>query len=346
MDEWCTSPLLLEFKANYKAISENQPLPATPARPFRDYIAWLQRQNVDNAAKFWQDYLSGFNEPTPLIINKARTSEPAETGVADVIVQLSVANTQLLEQLTRQHQLTTNTFVQAALALLLRHYSGRDDIVFGVTVAGRPTALPDIEHVIGLFINSLPLRIRVQPQQQVLNWLQALLAQNLQIRQYEYVSLTQIQSWSEVPRVEGELFQHLLTFENAPIDPALRHNNDEVQMAFVDNRVHTNYPLTFVAIPGEQLCLRLTYQRDRFELATVTRMLTHFKQILDSLLHSLDKAIYEVAVIDDVERHILLEQWNKTAHSYPQPNDFIAQFEAQVAKNPHAIAVSCAGINL
>src|SRR5690606_27095338 len=125
----------------------------------------------------------------------------------------------------------------------------------------------------GLFINALPLRIAIRAEQPLLEWLRELLMQNLEMRQYEYSSLVDIQSWSSIPRSECELFQHLLTFENAPIDSSLLAENDIINMKYVWNRVHTNYPITFVAIPGKQLSLRITYQTERFDSQDIGRMI-------------------------------------------------------------------------
>ncbi|MGH8615217.1 MAG: condensation domain-containing protein, partial [Gammaproteobacteria bacterium] len=342
MDEWCTSPLLLEFRENYLALSKGMATPRRMPRPFRDYIAWLQQQDPNPTERFWRKYLEGFREPTPLVVDRPSARlEQVDRTVSDVIAELSITDTKLLDELARRHRLTINTFVQGALALLLGHYSDRTEMLFGVTVAGRPTALPRVESTIGLFINSLPLRVRIRPEQPVVEWLRDLFAQNLELRQYEYVPLVKLQSWSAVPRGDAQLFQHLFTFENAPIDSSLRTENDVLDMDLIGNRVHTNYPITFVAIPASTLTLRLTYETERFERATVERLLGHLKRLLEGVIHHWDKPVGEISLLGAAERQQILHDWNITVHDYAAPRDLISRFEAQVEKTPEACAVAC-----
>ena len=140
---------------------------------------------------------------------------------------------------------------------------------------GRPADLIGVEDMVGLFINSLPLRIKIAPDCTVLEWLQALFAQNQDMRAYEYAPLTQIQGWSEVPRGTA-LFESLLVFENYPIDQALTENADGLTIDEVSVVDQTNYPLTLSAFPGTELRLEISYAADRFEAETVKRMLAAF----------------------------------------------------------------------
>ncbi|TAN47349.1 MAG: amino acid adenylation domain-containing protein, partial [Methylococcaceae bacterium] len=360
MDEWCTSPMLLEFRENYAALSQGRGCPERPLQPFRAYIAWIESRDAAKTESFWRRYLQGFTEPTALVGERTRNDygslslreragvrelNSPDPSVADLSLELSAEDTAALHALSLRHRLTVNTFVQGALAFLLSRYSAQTDVVFGVTVSGRPSSLPGVETMLGLFINALPLRVQVQAQQPLLEWLQTLLARNLDLRQYEYASLVQIQSWSAIPRSEAELFQHLLTFENAPIDPSLLTEKDVLDMAFVHNRVHTNYPITFVAIPGERLHLRITYQLARFEAAVVQRMLEHFKRVLECMIRSPDRRVGQLSLLGEQECRVM-QDWNRTGHAYNAAADFVARFAAQVERTPDAAAVACQGESL
>ncbi|WP_026607770.1 non-ribosomal peptide synthetase [Methylocapsa acidiphila] len=347
MDEWCTSPLLLQFRDYYAAFARGSqaPSPRAPGQ-FRDYLAYLQRQDSTAAERFWRRELEGFAEPTPLVVDKASAaSEKALGAVTDVAAELSLADTQKLAELARGRRLTVNTFVQGALALLLARYSGRADVLFGVTVAGRPATLPGVETTIGLFINGLPLRVRIRPEQTVADWLSELLERNIEMRSHEHVSLVDIQRWSGISRADGELFQHLLTFENAPVDPSLLERRDGLEMQLAANRVHTNYPLTFVAIPDRGLKLRLTYQQERFDSAAMTRMVGHWKTLIEGLLRGIDDRVESVSLLSEADRR-MFAAWNETGASDPDAPDLVARFEAQAAQAPEKMAIACCGDSL
>ncbi|QBR71365.1 hypothetical protein CU048_08815 [Beijerinckiaceae bacterium] len=346
MDDWCTSPLLLDFRNHYAALSKGSSLPCRANGQFRDYLAWIRQQDLAAAEKFWRRYLDGFTEPTPLIGGSDIIPSDASGAVDDVILDLTASDSQKLGELARKHHLTVNTFVQAALALLLCRYAGTEEVVFGVTVAGRPANLASADSTIGLFINSLPLRVRIRSEQLVRAWLKDLLADNLDMRQYEFVSQSMIQRWSAIPRADSLLFQHLLTFENAPIDPSLRAEKDVLDIDLVGLRVHTNYPITFVAIPADVLTLRLTYARDRFEAGTMERMARHLKAAIEGLIRGFDGIVGTVEMLDPSERIELLEDWNRTGHVYGEPRDLIGRFEAQVLESPEAVASSCGSVTL
>ena len=252
LDEWCTSLLMMDFLAHYEAFAQGKTLHQDAPRPFRDYIGWLQKRDLPSTEKFWRSYLQGFATPTPLAFDQlpeGLTDQNADAGGDTTCV--SADTTRRLVALARQHQLTLNTLVQAAWALLLSHYSGEHDVLFGVTVAGRPPELPGVESTVGLFINTLPLRVQVQPERPLVPWLIDLLDENMRLRQYEYAPLVQVQGWSEVPRGQP-LFHSLLVFENAPIHPALREGRIVFKIRDVQYRVHTNYPLTVVSWQGTE----------------------------------------------------------------------------------------------
>lgn len=346
IDEWCTSPMFLEFREYYGEIVNGEPLVLKKVPPYRNYIAWLEGQNKEKTESYWRNYLDGYSEPMALTEKKGLATANIHSSVDDVTVQLSNEDTQALTELSKQYYLTPNTFVQGALALLLSQYEGRSDIVYGVTVSGRPSSLPDAENILGLFINALPLRITINDSESILDWLSKLQQKNLEMRQYEYTSLVDIQFWSSIPRTSGELFQHLLTFENAPIDSSLLNDRDVIDMHPVWNRVHTNYPITFVAIPSDQLNLRITYQTELFNARYIQQMIDCFKALLEAMIHAPNKRLAEIGLLGSDQQLKILQHWNQTQHQYAKPCDIVASLEAQAIKSPDAIAVSFQGQDL
>lgn len=341
LDEWCTSLLMMDFLAHYEAFAQGKALQRDAPRPYRDYIGWLQKQDLPSTESFWRHYLKGFASPTPVAFDQlpdGLTDQNADAG-GDT-TSLSADATRRLVALARQHQLTLNTVVQAAWALLLSHYSGERDVLFGVTVAGRPPELPGVEATVGLFINTLPLRVRVEPERPLVPWLTDLLDDNIRLRQYEYAPLVQVQGWGEVPRGQT-LFHSLLVFENAPIHPALRDGKIVFKVRDVQYRVHTNYPLTVVAWQGTELGLKLSYDRRLFHAETIARMLEHLKRVLSAMADRPDARLGELPVLTDAERQQVVVLWNETGSGRSEQQSFAPLFEEQVRRTPDAPAVVC-----
>ncbi len=347
MDAWCKSPVLLEFRANYEALVKGETIPFRDAViPYHDYIDWLEKQDRKAAENFWTQYLAGFDEPTPLVVDKPPLGEAKETSeVADLVVRLSEEDTQALSTLSQRYKLTPNSFLQAAWSLLLAHYSSKNEVLFGVTVAGRPTELPGVETALGLFINSLPLRVKVKPEQTVLELLRSLLYQNLELRQYEYMPLVKIQALSDLPNAQA-LFQHLFVFENAPVDPTLRGTKDVLNIIDDKHRTHSNYPINAVLVPGPQFHLQITYDISRFDTDVAKRMIDHFKVLLEAVINHPEACLDKLPMLTGSELNLICKQWNQTKHSYPEPCDVVALFEAQVELLPDDIAVAFQGEEL
>lgn len=342
MDAWCFSLFMVDFFAFYDAQVRGKQKTIPRPRPYRDYIAWLQQQDPRAAENFWRDYLRGFTVPTPLGIGETvqQAGKNEDAIVADQMIHLSADTTSKLSTLAQQHQLTLNTFVQGAWALLLNRYSGEHEVVFGVTVAGRPPELDGVESMLGLFINSLPLRVSIDPGAPILAWLKALLAQNVGMRQYEYAPLVQIQGWSEVPRGRA-LFDSLLVFESAPVDPSLMSQAMPFDIQEEGNRTHTNYPLTAVIILGTELGLQLSYNPHAFESATIARLLEHFQAVLEQMAAQPDCRVSDITMLRAPEQHQVIQQWNRTRAEYPAGAGIAELFAAQAARTPAAVAVQC-----
>ena len=168
---------------------------------------------------------------------------------AEISLTFGAEKTRVLEDFARRHHVTLNTLVQGAWAILLSRTSGERDVLFGVTVSGRPAELSGIESMVGLFINTLPLRVAVPPDAHVSSWLRSLFAQNLQLRQYEYTPLVDVQGWSEVPR-GAPLFASLLVFENYPVNRSLSGRIGNVEIGDTSAQEQTNYPITVSVSPG------------------------------------------------------------------------------------------------
>jgi amino acid adenylation domain-containing protein/thioester reductase-like protein len=339
LDGWSSALILKEVIAFYEAYCLGQELHLELSRPYRDYIAWLHQQELSNAEAFWRQMLTSVQAPTPLVVD--RISEKfgsQEKSYAQQQIKLSMESTAALRSLAQKHQLTLNTILQGTWALLLSCYSGETNVVFGATVSGRPAALAGAESMVGLFINTLPVRVRVDAEDLLLSWLKRLQTQQIEARQYEYSPLSQIQDWSDVPR-SMPLFESIVVFENYPVEASLLECSDELKIRNIRSVERTNYPLTVVVVPSSELLLEISYDSRRFDAMTITRMLGHLQTLLEGTISNPERRVSELSILSEGERLQLLGECNNTQVQYPQNQCIHQLFEAQVQHSPHAVAI-------
>ncbi|MEH2448292.1 MAG: amino acid adenylation domain-containing protein [Nostoc sp.] len=339
IDGWSNATIFKEVFDCYKAFSKDQDVYLEPIRCYRDYIVWLQQQNLSQAEAFWRQLLKGFTTPTRLWVDKGFGQLlSSKDGNNQQEIKLSVEKTAALQFLGQQQQLTLNTLVQGAWALLLSRYSGEEDVVFGATTSGRPSTLAKAESMVGLFINTLPVRVKVSPKEFLLPWLKQIQTQQIETRQYEYSPLLKVQGWSEVPR-SLPLFESIVVFENYPVDASLRKLDLNLEIKSFSAFERTNYSLTLSVNPGKELLLQITSDgNERFDTDTINRMLGHLKTLLEGMVANLQQRLSELPLLTEAERHQLLV-WNNTQVDYPQNQCIHELFEAQVERTPDSIAV-------
>ena len=337
LDGWSAALVLGEVLAAHAALAARQ-LPALPARrPWADYAAWAAARDTAAAEAFWRAELAGFEAPTPLAVAR----ETGETGHALAAVRLPAMLTATLRSLGRARGLTLGTLVQGAWALLLARHAGADDVVFGATASGRPAALEGAEEMVGLFINTLPVRARVDRAAPAAAWLAALQARTAEAREHEHAPLVDVRRWSEVPPGEP-LFESLVVVENYPVEEALA-GRWGVEAELVDVVSWTHYPLTLTAVPGARLLLRLKHDRARVTTAAAERMLGQLETLLATLAERPDAPLAEIALLPDGERR-RLERWSATpAPDVPAGATVPALIAAQARRTPDAVAVAFHG---
>ncbi|MFP5274543.1 amino acid adenylation domain-containing protein [Coleofasciculus sp.] len=328
--------VLQEVFAFYEAFDQNQELQLEEVRPYQDYIDWLQHQSLTEAEEFWRQQLRGFAEPIHLLGAKGSTPQPVSYSTQKI--HLSTTSTSALNALAKEHQLTLNTLVQGAWALLLNRYSDKDDVIFGATRACRHSGLGSMKSMVGLFINTLPVRVQVNPDLPLVPWLKALREQWISLRDYEHTPLVNIQEWSEVPRGES-LFESLLVFENYELNAALKRQGGKWSDREFELLEQPNYPLTLAVYGESELSLKIDYDSRRFDDVTIARMLGHIETLLEGFTANPQQCLGELPLLTAAERHQLLVEWNDTQAEYPQDKCIHQLFEEQVEKTPDAVAV-------
>jgi len=331
MDGWSNSQLLGEVLQRYSG----QTPTAQPGR-YRDYIAWLQRQDASRDQAFWRERLARLDAPTllaPTIATRVQGS-----GHGDHYRSLDAAATQRLNSFAREQKVTLNTLVQAAWLLLLQRYSGQQQVCFGATVAGRPADLPGVEQQIGLFINTLPVIAGAAPLLPVRQWLQAVQAENLALREHEHTPLADIQRWAG--HAGEALFDSILVFENYPLSDALAQGAPEgLVFGQVRNSEQTHFPLTVLITLGSTLNLQFSYARNAFDPRSVEQLGEQLLGLLEQMSANPEMPVGELDLIGAAARQQQLLEWNRTALDYPLERCIHQQIERRAAANPDALAL-------
>ncbi len=339
LDGWSQPLLLKEFVGIYEALSNNGPAPPNETAPFRNYLAWLQQQDLALAEVYWRETLKDFDAPTAL----AAIPKPAKFPGQDVAHEpqrllLTPTLTNSLMTFAREHYLTLSTLVQGAWALLLGHYSGEDDVVFGVTVSGRPTDLAGAQSMVGMFINTLPLRVPLPWDSELLPWLRQIQTQQSELIEYAYSPLAKVQRWSDV-RPCTPLFESIVVFQNYPIEQSLENVNGLFEISNVRAYERTKYPLMLVVEPGVDLSLRLLYEDARFDSFLAARVLKHLQNLLEGIASETNQNLANVPLLTTTERDQILRDGQGAQAAFPQ-QCVHEMFEAQVRKTPDVVALT------
>ncbi|MGW8720896.1 amino acid adenylation domain-containing protein [Streptomyces althioticus] len=289
LDGWSLPTLLKEYHALYLSGGDARGLPAVA--PYRDYLAWLSRQDADASRAAWDAMLDGLTAPT-LVAGTAEHT-PQDPGRHEF--GLTEEQTRALTARARSAGVTVNTVVQAAWALVLAGLTGRDDVVFGVTVNGRPAELPGIESMVGLFINTLPLRIRLQPRLTAGALLGAVHHAQAELIAHQYLGLSEIQHRTGL----GPLFDTSVVFENFPFDsaPAVSADSDPLRVVGAESHSANHFPLSLVGMPQEALRFKLFHQRDLFDDVAAAAIVDRFLGLLDTLVREPGRLLGRIDVI-------------------------------------------------
>ncbi len=328
-DGWSTWVLTSELLSLYASAGDDAGLPPVP--PFRDYLAWLAAQDEQAARDAWREALAG--------------AEPSLVCPGDAVPPTALPasvrkDAPALARLAQETGVTPAAIVRAAWGLVLGCLLGRDDVVFGVTVSGRPPDIPAVESMVGLFINTVPVRVRTRPDEPVRQLLDRLRDEQAGLVTRQHLGLSEIQRAAGV----GTLFDTVLVFENYPniggtaggtgLDP------DGLRAVDVNVADATHYPLALIAVPGQSLALKLDYRPALFERADAERLLDRLVWLLSQMVADPGKPVGELLLLDDAERRLVTE-WGRPATQAPTGKTLPALFGEQVGRTPDATAVVC-----
>jgi hypothetical protein len=285
LDGWSRAIVQQEVFAIYRSLSENRAIELPPFQPFSDYVAWTRTRDIAATQARWQDYLAGFTTPSSLVEAKGIPGATLSGSYARQVLQLAPSTNERLQGLTQAAGLTANTIMQGAWALLTTHYTKQQDVVMGVISSGRPSALADVDTIVGLCINVLPVRTRVEAGVEASAWLADMQGGHAELRELDFTPLSTIEKWC----AGGErLFDTIFVFENYPWDGSLETLADSLDTEHPLS--NTNYqkaqfefPLRVEVAPKRPL-LVVQYYQSCFLDTTVKRMLLDWAAMIKALV--------------------------------------------------------------
>jgi non-ribosomal peptide synthase protein (TIGR01720 family) len=337
LDGWSLPIVFRDLWMFYTGLLRGEEPKLDPKPSFPDYIAWLKRQDPSESESFWRNVLRGFTSPVNLVAGQEPLASQTEPVFSEEEVALSPGLSRALEALARENELTLNTLFEAGWALLLSRYSGQRDVVFGITVSGRPSELPGIENMVGLFINTLPLRIQVEPADRIAPWLRGVQAKLVDLCRYEHTPRAVVHNCSDLP-AGLPLFESTLVFENYPFDKKEAQESTDVLEWRNDFSFGTraSTPLTLIVLPGPQIGLRIAYDGRRFGPAMIRRMVHHLESLLTGFSLCSQGTVADLAMVTQEEARQIVCQETGT------PLELAHEMIARHAKaDPEKVAVRC-----
>jgi amino acid adenylation domain-containing protein/natural product biosynthesis luciferase-like monooxygenase protein/non-ribosomal peptide synthase protein (TIGR01720 family) len=298
MDAWSQMVLFDEIMHVYRALLHKRAAELPAPVPYSTYVAWLAHQDRAAAHRYWQQHVGDIRSTTELGLAGASAHSTA-AEYDEQRLHLGVELTRQLQEFAKTNHVTMHVLIQAAWGYLVHRYSGRDHILFGETISGRPATLPDVEQMVGLFINTLPVRMDFAADVDVVSWLQRLHRESVEREAFAYLPLLEIQALSDLPRGQP-LFETLLAFNNLPEPDAARTEQD-LRVEAMQGDEQTNYGLTLSAQLLADLSFRLTYRTDQYASATLSTLLGHFREILSGIANAHGKTVSQLPLLTRVE---------------------------------------------
>lgn len=334
MDGWCFNIIVKEIMGAYAAICKNTEYTWAPYTSFTKYLEWIEQQPAGEAADFWESYLKDYTNVAtiPSLQNvKVDTYEP---GLANFFINNNLS--EQMQAFCNDKKITLNHFLQTAWGIVLGKYNNVDDVVYGITVAGRPYEIDGYEYLLGLFINTLPLRVKWDAHTTVNDLLIAIRNNFYKIQPYQNYSLSKIQSHSALKK---DLLNHVLIFENYPLTSVASEAEETgISISSTDSFGQVNYDFAILAYPGDNICITFMYNGNVYPAEQVKAIYSHLMQTIKMMMTAPDKKVMEIDIVPDTEKKTLLE-WSI------QPGDFdrektIVDYINEVGVNfPNHIAV-------
>jgi amino acid adenylation domain-containing protein len=328
--------VLNEVEQIFRQLVAGQKVELPAGAAFQPYVEWIERLDHTGEREFWAGKLKGLTAPTPLLQDP--DADRCANRYGEIELQLSESATTALREIASRHQFTLNTIIMGVWGLLLGRYGGGDDVLFGATKTTRKGSISGAEEIVGLLLNTIPVRMKIAPDEPFVEVLGRLYGEWVSLRGHEHASLVKIKEASELPAI-SPLFDSLVVFENRRLDTVLGEIDAVWKTRRCTLREQTNYSLTFLAYGDPALSLKLEFDARKYARTTAERILGHARQLLESFAADPQASVGSLQMLPDAERHRLLIEWNQTQRPYPREVPLAKLIEEQVARSPDAVAV-------
>jgi amino acid adenylation domain-containing protein/non-ribosomal peptide synthase protein (TIGR01720 family) len=340
LDGWSVSVLVGEFLQAYEASLAGKVLLCEEEDRFEDFIRFIEKRDKEQEEEYWKNYLQGLTQGTLLPFATTHTHRTRNVATyQEEVLKIDPDTTLQIQAFAQQHRITVNTIMQGVWAWLLHSYTGSDHVAFGITVSGRPETLPGMENRIGMYINTIPLHATWQQGQSVVEWLQTIQQQQWQSREYQYTSLSDIQTWTGL---KGDLFDSQLAFQNYPLSKVVSSQKWQLQVEGMNVQEQTtNYPLSIRIAEEEKITIQFIYKNDVLDTAYVKKIKGHFHFVLQQIMANTTAGLEQIQLLPETEVYELLHTFNNTDVSFPVERSIVDLFKEQVQKKADAVAIVC-----
>lgn len=331
-DGWSTGIILKEFLTAYVELSNNRELIIPQKNSYKEYVKYLQKQDKDREKLYWKEYLKGYD-------TKAIFSKKRKKGTVDhYSFKFSEVFKKKLNSFTQKHKITLATLLYSAWGILLQKYSNSTDVVFGTTVSGRNIEIHRIESMVGLFINTVPLRVRANKEGNVLELIYKINKELQERRDYETTSLVDLKSYCRIDNKEN-LFNTAVVIENYPIDNILFAKNKLLDIKSYSIYEQTNFDLVMAVEEADIMKIIFSYKNNIFSEEMINKISRHFREIISKLLTKPHTLVEKIDMLTKKEKREIIYDFNDTKEKYPNDKTIQELFEEQVEKTPNNIAL-------
>jgi amino acid adenylation domain-containing protein len=339
MDGWSLGIVIKDILDNYKLLKDKKPLKIIEAKPYSDFIKWIENQEKEEGLSYWNKQLEGYEQKAEIPYGIKRNIEDNRYTLGETTFTLSDGLTNKLTELAKQKGTTLNTIVQIAWGILLHIYNYTEDVVFGSVVSGRPTEIEGIETMVGLFINTIPVRMHFEHSYTFNEIIDQIRDNVFESTKYDYLPLAKIQANTELKR---DLINHIMIYENYPvakeITTAKTGKELELEIKKFEISEQTSYNFNIYVMPGTNMTIKFAYNTAIYDEHQLKNIEGHFKNILRQIADNPGNKLASIEILSDEEKEQILDQFNNTKAYYP--NKTIHHlFEEQVEKTPDNIAV-------
>jgi hypothetical protein len=343
-DGWSNGILLKEFFSFYNHLVQKK----SPVKPhkhkYKEYISWIQGQDVQKQREYWARYLNGFETKSELSIKrrKGKNINSAAPGNYQYNVKFSKKVREKLGIFTKSHKITLAGLLYSAWGILLQRYNNSEDVIFGTTVSGRSSDVKGIEDIVGLFINTVPLRVRTNSSghEKIKEFLSRVNQELREREEHESASLVEIKEYGEVV-FAGELFDTIFVIENYPLNKMLLERNNPLPLSVDSYSMFetTHYDLTVGITPSEDIEVEFTYNEDLFDESIIKELSCHFMKIAADMVENPGKELAALEILSEAEKNKVLFEFNNTAADYAEDKTIHQLFAGQVERIPNHVAL-------